>query len=1775
MSSLANQLSSIAQANQAVALDRKKRSKIHSVSLLHEPHFASTQDYETIYEDAFEALDRLESFDNRFGKFKYSIFSQTSIRIDRQVQTKEENDNLNKTIDTFLSLLAPYWDLAIAARAAEWPLRRFQMNIYNSEQLLLTTLPYFNKPVFPRILYSISKLPTLFTWLGNFKKANNNPSKNTMVKAFTDVDIFNLYTKFLQEQLSRKNQFRRQLAFYVSMTVSSLSTLSSTGSDKLPAFVSYTLESVSSFLASPSQEAKISAYTILAVVASAVPLSKEVVMASIETVLLSASGKDNKLSSHAFTCIIKVFGSIQSGALNVIPERIYSMLPSGIFDGDYPFVQTIKSSRSNAKFVTAYLRTMIANKKEINIELLKIIQDIGIEFNEVQVETLLNEAIKIILENKSDDLSIYVNILKFFAKHNLATFKKVCSDLNIEINELEMIIQSILVQADFKDKEDLDDVQVNIETISDIVDEDIEKIYKENVTMVNSYLELSDLINTDYNTIESLFLKSIQTRTVKSFLNIVFGKNLGSVCSFLVRVASSNVPLTSRIYAIQLLGQKFVSFDENTFGGLLYPAIITLLVDDIPQIRKQTGKLLKKISESNTKKDAKNVLLAGNIYNQSSNPVALSPVDSAKLISLLVENIPHFNINSEYLPTALQPLMTEKKLGKVYLAYFTTHASQIEIPAIKMKLINIIAQIAAFVKGAAAPSELFEEFLSVYVEDYDKWNQACIATSCDFTEFHRNILSLIRSKEKNATALKFLHSILSISVPSIYQSNQDKIMEIFPTLKFEAQVKFSNHIIDEGLADNTVLYDPTEILESVNLSGDIFVELFKGCSLHSDDSQLQGQTPKRRRRSSQSTRHAMKGDEVSTLASDHLKKVTMLLDLLDIFSKKGNFEPSFELLRLLFGILDDLETLGKDGKLPILYAQETIASCLKNIIQNFKDSGISIKDTSVIRADVVVSAIRSSDSPQVQNKLLLVIASLASLCPELILHSVMPIFTFMGAHTIRQDDEFSGHVVEQTIVCVVPALANAAQNGMIDEIEFLLASFVSAFLHIPRHRRVRLFTTLARTLGPEYSVHLILFLCGQQYVEAYMKHKMGDCSAVVDFASVFLQNFKPKEELAATMKFFDLWKIIPDTPLNSESDQFKELCSRVIFGPNLMAMSKSDLYSLRKGMASFIRHALTDAKSSSGVPKLRLKIASSIVQGEDTDDLLTKFSQLTKYILDMISISSATLEDDEIIKKFYKLLDDVLSLLPIEYFVKSVDQILNDKSTSLPTLKNLVLLTASKFNMEHTENPYAHEGIHILIPTLLEKITLSVDVELSQACLDTLANIFQRFNESVNSSSMINVLGKIIGECGLINEESPELTISSINCITSIVSVVGVKMIGLFPKIMPTVLKIFDDCVGSDQESAKLIQISILVLFSTMVKKIPNFLTPNIKDILNTVYRARSISDSIRMNIMETIVEYVDSKIVLTSLCNLWGFVSNLDATSLGLYLNGLENVIEKMNKKTAVSEAGLFFRFLVNALEYRAISKFDVNAIGRVEASIHSCGLAYVMKLNDKTFRPLFASIVRWAFDGEGSVTDISSENRLESFFKFFNRMQESLRSIITTYHTYIMDSTELLLNKFSSGEMNNVSLRRSILISLASSFKYDQTEFWQTNSRYDPISKALTNQLGNIDDAIGKHLVKALTYLVQTTCSSDEHNKHMNELLMQHMRAECKPREKYWAVSAMKNIYKKVGEAWLSLLPQMVPLIAELLEDDDEDVEMEVRTGLAKVLEEVMGEPLDRYLE
>lgn len=148
MSSLSDQLAQVAASNASVAFDRKKRQKLHSASLIYNPKTAATQDYETIFENALGALQELCDIEPRFQVFSKTLFSETSITIDRNVQSKEENKNLDNAINAYLLMVSSKWHLAPALHATEWLVRRFQIHVHNTEILLLSTLNYYQSPIF-------------------------------------------------------------------------------------------------------------------------------------------------------------------------------------------------------------------------------------------------------------------------------------------------------------------------------------------------------------------------------------------------------------------------------------------------------------------------------------------------------------------------------------------------------------------------------------------------------------------------------------------------------------------------------------------------------------------------------------------------------------------------------------------------------------------------------------------------------------------------------------------------------------------------------------------------------------------------------------------------------------------------------------------------------------------------------------------------------------------------------------------------------------------------------------------------------------------------------------------------------------------------------------------------------------------------------------------------------------------------------------------------------------------------------------------------------------------------------------------------------------------------------------------------------------------------------------------------------------------------------------------------------------------------------------------
>lgn len=88
-----------------------------------------------------------------------------------------------------------------------------------------------------------------------------------------------------------------------------------------------------------------------------------------------------------------------------------------------------------------------------------------------------------------------------------------------------------------------------------------------------------------------------------------------------------------------------------------------------------------------------------------------------------------------------------------------------------------------------------------------------------------------------------------------------------------------------------------------------------------------------------------------------------------------------------------------------------------------------------------------------------------------------------------------------------------------------------------------------------------------------------------------------------------------------------------------------------------------------------------------------------------------------------------------------------------------------------------------------------------------------------------------------------------------------------------------------------------------------------------------------------------------------------------------------------------------------------------------------------------------------------------------------------------------------------------------------------------------------------------------------SAENHKDMNAAIMKYMRSD-EVEVRLAAVKCEQSLTARLGEEWLALLPEMLPFISELQEDDDEVVERETRRWIVKI-EDILGESLDSMLQ
>uniref|UniRef100_A0A8C6YYH3 HEAT repeat-containing protein 1 n=2 Tax=Nothoprocta TaxID=8806 RepID=A0A8C6YYH3_NOTPE len=120
MTSLAEQLKRLALPQN----DPSLLSRAEAASLLFDCKEAAAVDRDTFFAIGCTGLDELMGIDPSFEAFQSSLFSSMSKGLERSVQTKAVNQQLDQNISLFLIHLSPYFMLKPAQKCLEWLIHR-------------------------------------------------------------------------------------------------------------------------------------------------------------------------------------------------------------------------------------------------------------------------------------------------------------------------------------------------------------------------------------------------------------------------------------------------------------------------------------------------------------------------------------------------------------------------------------------------------------------------------------------------------------------------------------------------------------------------------------------------------------------------------------------------------------------------------------------------------------------------------------------------------------------------------------------------------------------------------------------------------------------------------------------------------------------------------------------------------------------------------------------------------------------------------------------------------------------------------------------------------------------------------------------------------------------------------------------------------------------------------------------------------------------------------------------------------------------------------------------------------------------------------------------------------------------------------------------------------------------------------------------------------------------------------------------------------------------
>lgn len=197
-------------------------------------------------------------------------------------------------------------------------------------------------------------------------------------------------------------------------------------------------------------------------------------------------------------------------------------------------------------------------------------------------------------------------------------------------------------------------------------------------------------------------------------------------------------------------------------------------------------------------------------------------------------------------------------------------------------------------------------------------------------------------------------------------------------------------------------------------------------------------------------------------------------------------------------------------------------------------------------------------------------------------------------------------------------------------------------------------------------------------------------------------------------------------------------------------------------------------------------------------------------------------------------------------------------------------------------------------------------------------------------------------------------------------------------------------------------------------------------------------------------------------------------------------------------------------------------------------------------------------------------------------SKIAESLKSLFVLFASdFFQNASELLIkctkatpsSQLEFGDNDSRQLVSAIIRTVYLVCLHDSQGF-VNNHRFELLLAPLVDQLQNqlvLSQPDVKEQIPACLAQLAVAVNDDTAWKQLNyQILLKTRNPHAEVR--LFALASCVEIAKKLGDDFLPLLPETIPFFAEMLEDENPDVEKACQASVQD-MERVLGEPLQKY--